>query len=204
MLNFVYVLLLLAKPMNTLKSCLVLVSSMFFVGFLTSCQTAYGPSGDYGGFPHGGYSDSMINQNTAIVNFVGNKDTPQRDVATYLLYRNAKITIENGYTSFIIVSSSSSPLNINAREMMNNEQGMIEPPTMHRTYYYGNDYMAYSTTTTATEGFTQPANVCDVRSGAHSGSNVIKMYKSRAPRGVPNAYNAYDVVAHLGPAVQEY
>lgn len=188
--------------MKMIKSCLVLTFCAFLVAHLTACQTSYSPVGDYGGFPHGGYTDSLVNSNTAIVSFIGNSFTSTKNVKAYLLYRCAKVTLENGFDYFIVMSSSNSPVTLNAREAANNNQNMIEPPTLHRTYYYGNDFMAYSTNITPMEGFEEPANKCKPNSGPHTASSVIKMYHGHVPRGVPRAYNALDVVAHLEPAIE--
>lgn len=165
---------------------------------LTSCQTTYNETGDYGGFPHGGYTDSRINGNTAIVNFSANILTRQKDVESYLLYRCAKVTLENGYDYFVVVSTSSSPTNVTVNEEVVNHTE-TNPPTMHRTYYQSTRIKSYAVSNTNTQQFYQ-AHSPNSSQEAHGAVSVIKMYQGRPP-GMPNAYNANDIIAHIGPAL---
>lgn len=51
-----------------------------------------------------GYSDQQIEQNRWMVNFNGNSMTDRRTVETYLLYRAAELTTQNGYDHFRMVN----------------------------------------------------------------------------------------------------
>jgi hypothetical protein len=62
-------------------------------------QTPYGPR-DQGGY---GYSETRIEQNRFRVAFSGNSLTDQETVETYLLYRAAELTLDQGYDWFEIV-----------------------------------------------------------------------------------------------------
>lgn len=51
----------------------------------------------------GGYSERPIEQNRWMVSFNGNSVTDRRTVETYLLYRSAELTLQQGYDWFSIV-----------------------------------------------------------------------------------------------------
>jgi hypothetical protein len=71
------------------------------LAFLGACATAtpYQPAtpGDRG------YSNQQIESNRWMVNFSGNSLTDRQTVETYLLYRAAELTAQNGYDSFRMV-----------------------------------------------------------------------------------------------------
>lgn len=50
-----------------------------------------------------GYSDQQIESNRFLVNFSGNSLTDRQTVETYLLYRAAELTVQNGYDHFRMV-----------------------------------------------------------------------------------------------------
>lgn len=167
-----------------------------FAALLAGCQTSYGPDGDYGGFPHGGYTDTRINSNTSIISFDGNVFTSPQEVETYVLYRAARVTMENGYNYFIITSTSTSPININVQTQVHYHDYITNPPTLHRTYYTSETYQSYSTSRTSLQLFYR--KLCD-KSDLHSATVVIKMFSGNIPPGLPNAYTATDIIAHLSP-----
>jgi hypothetical protein len=51
----------------------------------------------------GGYAERQVEQNRWQVTFSGNSLTDRRTVETYLLYRSAELTLQQGYTWFSIV-----------------------------------------------------------------------------------------------------
>jgi hypothetical protein len=65
---------------------------------LAGCTTAYQPDG-----VSGGYSDRMIASNTAQVTFRGNRLTTPDLVHSYLLRRCAELTLQDGYSYFVVV-----------------------------------------------------------------------------------------------------
>ena len=68
---------------------------------LVGCVTAtpYQPAA-----PRGfGYSEERLDQNRFRVTFRGNSLTPRETVEDYLLYRAAELTLQNGYSHFLIV-----------------------------------------------------------------------------------------------------
>ena len=68
----------------------------------TSCATSYKEDG-----LTGGYSQVQINENTWQVSFRGNGYTSQTRAQRFAMRRAAEITIEQGFTHFIITQSSS-------------------------------------------------------------------------------------------------
>ncbi|WP_084421236.1 CC0125/CC1285 family lipoprotein [Henriciella litoralis] len=50
-----------------------------------------------------GYSNQQIEQNRFVVNFSGNSLTDRQTVETYMLYRAAELTVQNGYDHFRVV-----------------------------------------------------------------------------------------------------
>jgi len=49
-----------------------------------------------------GYLDQKIESNRYRIRFTGNSATPRETVETYLLYRAAELTLQNGYDYFIL------------------------------------------------------------------------------------------------------
>jgi|GEM_PF-2382600 hypothetical protein len=163
-------------------------SLLFFAMILPGCSTGYGPAGEFGGFDHGGYTDTRENANTAVVTFRGNSNTPASQVHNYLLYRCAQVTLEDGYDYFIVTSTTFSPVNVNVatRDSYNNYQ--TDPPKLYTTFYHSSTYKSSRYTHTSVPGFYPDL---------HGAVAVIKMFQGKAPSG---AYNAHDIIAQLAPA----
>src|SRR3546814_17066735 len=51
-----------------------------------------------------GYSEQRIENNRFRINFAGNSDTPKQTVETYLLFRDAELTLKSGYDYFVFAS----------------------------------------------------------------------------------------------------
>jgi hypothetical protein len=65
---------------------------------LASCATAYQPDG-----VSGGYSDQVRNGHTAQVSFRSNGLTTPETLHTFLLRRCAEVTLQDGYSYFVLV-----------------------------------------------------------------------------------------------------
>lgn len=80
------------------KSALMLAA---VASILTACATAtpYQPAIKSGA---SGYSQMKVENNRYSVSFSGNSLTDQETVETYLLYRAAELTVENGYDYFTV------------------------------------------------------------------------------------------------------
>lgn len=174
---------------------------MFTVSFsLMGCATPFEPDSQTEPYNElmGGYSDERIDQNTAIVNFHGNKYTKIQTVYSYLLVRAAQVTIANGYDYFIITSTTLSPTDMSVRTS-DTYSYTANPAKASPTAIRTSRYQSYSTHPSRT--YTGPHFLrCKGYVGPHSLSAVIKMFNGQIPPGVPNAYYARDAVAHLGPS----
>lgn len=82
------------------------VMAAVLVVSVAACTTAtpyqpYRP--EISGGIHGGYSDRRLQPDRFIVRFHGNELTSRQQVETYLLFRAAELTVQNGYDWFTIV-----------------------------------------------------------------------------------------------------
>ena len=77
------------------------------VCMLSGCATAYQPDGIAGG-----YSDRLLNGNTEVVSFRGNRFNSPETLHSYLLRRCADVTLHNGYSYFELVTPIESSANV--------------------------------------------------------------------------------------------
>ncbi len=179
--------------MTTIRLCTILI-----ISFLISTYViAYGPSGDYGGFPHGGYSDVRIKGNTAIVRYDGGVFTKQQTIENYVLYRCARITIDNGYDYFIVTSITTSKMEVNVSESDSHNGYVTIPPKLYTAYPDIERFQSATVSDTSMRCRYSPGAPCQAQ--IHGITAVIKMFRGHAPRNVPRAYDATDVIAHLEP-----
>lgn len=112
---------------------LLLLSSV-----LAACATAYQSVGLTGGF-----SETQLGDNIFQVYFKGNGWTSRERATDFSLLRSAELTLENGFTHFIIVDSS-----------RYSKKGLYTTPrtsyTTGNAYSYGSG--AYGSATTTTYG----------------------------------------------------
>lgn len=179
--------------MRLLTFFLVLVS----ISMMSGCETAYQPVESYGGIPFGGYTDNRIDQNTAIVTFRANDITPGSTVKSYLYYRCSEITIANGYDYFVITSMTDSPLNVNLQTDESFNGYVTDPPRFITQYPDIVRVKSYNLSETATL-FPRRSRCQGARCPLRRMVAVIKMFRGSMPYGLPNAFNARDIAAHLG------
>lgn len=181
-------LLLGHKEMTKFKYLWISIVAVLVVGCQT--ETDYGGAGTIGNFPYGGYSDYKINANTAVVTFRGNSKTCMSTIRSSVLNRCAEVTMANGYDWFIITSNSASRTNEIVETI--DTYHRVNPPRFFDTYYRSSTFMTYHNSETSTQGYARPRqdNMCSI-------VMVIKMFRGRVPRGVPNAHSAIDVIGHL-------
>lgn len=166
---------------------------------MTANATAYVEQGEFGGIPHGGYSDVTINANTAIVSFHGSTSDSPSKIKEYLLYRCAEVAMNYGYDYFVITSTSLSSKNINIRSKTTYKQ--MNPPTStpNKTYAVQKigSYSESQTSIRPDKCDQSNLSICKTRAAVA----VIKMYNGEIPAGMPRAYLVTDVIAHIGPAI---
>jgi len=97
---------------------------------LGACATAtpYQPARD----GQRGFADQQIEANRWQVSFAGNSLTDRRTVETYLLYRAAELTAQNGYDHFRVVQRDT------------DEDSTFVPTGFSRTPYYSGFYCNYA------------------------------------------------------------
>ncbi len=176
-------------------SCLVaLITS------LNACGD-YQQMEEYGGIPFGGYTDTRINQNTAIVTFRGNIFQPQSEIRTLLINRCAEVTLANGYDYFVVTSITSSPVNVNLHEYSTYNNYVTNPPRLVTAYPESVHVGGYHLSPSATYVSNSDGGCLNCHgSQLHNMVAVIKMFQGDIPPGLPNAYSAQDMIAHLSTA----
>lgn len=162
-----------------------------------SCYASYGPTGEWGGFPHGGYSSTQINGNTVEVSYDGSIGNSQRTVENYLLYRCAKITQDGGFDYFIITSITTSPIVVTVKTRTERDHYNTNPPRLFTAFPEQKEYVSSTDTTTEMNCRYNPGAPC--HPDRTSITAVIKMFHGSIPRGTRRAYNAADVIGHLKP-----
>lgn len=172
---------------------ILFILSIFIV---TGWSTAYVPDGEYGGFDTGGYTNYMIDANTAVVAFHGGSGDNARKIKRYALYRCAQVAMNNGYQYFIVVSSSNSGENVNIKSKTKYRQ--ISPPGRSVT---ADTYPTARIQSVSTSG-TKSSN-CDLSDVSvcktHAITFVIKMFDKMPPQNTPNVYMVADVLSHDAP-----
>jgi hypothetical protein len=162
---------------------------------LTACATDYHENQQIGGFYTGGYSDTRLNANTAVVSFAANNKTPIQLVRTYLLYRCAQVAAGNGFNYFIVTSMSSSVYNTKIVEGY--RQRVTNPPRLYQSSYWEPKYIYSYISPTANPDMYR--NDVIMEDNNHKATAVIKMFQGRKPN-LPNAYSVEDVLAHNAPS----
>jgi hypothetical protein len=80
-----------------------LILLMLSAAVLCGCSTSYKPNG-----LSGGYSETQLSPNVFKVSFRGNGFTKAEKAADFALLRSAEVTLQNGFTHFVIFDNSSS------------------------------------------------------------------------------------------------
>lgn len=134
-----------------------------------------------------GYSEQQIEENRYTVTFAGNSLTDRQTVETYLLYRAAELTIARGYDYFIVVQQDT--------ERSTSYRSTIHDYPVHHHFYlswYGWPDPFHGHIATET---TQPIE-------RYRAVAEIVMHRGKKPADDPSAFDARDVVKHLGATVR--
>jgi len=171
--------------MATIRASIFFVSSIFIVG----CSTGYHEENMFGG-----YSDSRLTENTAVVRFNGDNETSFRQAHNDVLYRAAQITLDDGYDYFIVTSMTGVPVDVNVKTSHSYGNYVTDPPKLYTTYYRSTTYKSSSYSAS-------PMMDCEnCQRKMHGVVAVIQMFQGQKPAGSPLAYDARDVIAHIGPS----
>ena len=85
-----------------MKSFLRIIVSLAMIILLLGCAVTYRPMN-----ASGGYGENQLNENTFEVTFEGNQYNSLDEVRTYLTFRCAELTLEQGLSHFLIVEDAS-------------------------------------------------------------------------------------------------
>ena len=130
-----------------------------------------------------GYTDQQLESNRYRVTFVGNSETPRSAVENYLLYRAAQITVNHGYDYFVIDHQNTE----RSTHYVNTYQGV-------GGYYAYNPFFYDPFFTTM--GTSYPVN------HYHAYATIV-LYHGKKPSGNIHAYDAHQIIEHLGPEVRK-
>jgi len=172
---------------------------------LTACATAtpYQPNVP-GQQVSGGFSETRLEQDRFRVTFAGNSLTSRDTVERYLLYRAAELTVAEGYDWFALADRSTD----------RKTRTYVDPSPYGPGYGYGygawRPYWryygpAYGGWRRWDPWFGDPfwADEMDVRTVEKFEANAeIVLRKGPKPAGDPKAFDAREVLANLGPAIQ--
>ena len=158
---------------------------------LAACATStpYQPAGSVGA---NGYSEQMIEADRARVSFKGNSSTPKEQVETYLLYRAAELTLQNGHDWFLVVdrdTDEKSRLRPDGFDPYYSRFGFGYSYYHPRHGWYGMHDPFWRDAPTYTE-VTQ-----------YEASAEIVMKDGDKPSDEPRAFDADDVVKHLSARI---
>ncbi len=134
----------------------------------------------------GGYSQQRIEEGRWRVSFAGNSVTSRDTVESYLLYRAAELTLEQGGDHFVVVERS-----LDAQTTYVADYDPLTP------YYHPfHDRHPFS--------YGPPYAVSMVEKiERYTASAEVVIGDGPKPEGEPRAYDASDVIESLGPTVRK-
>ncbi len=154
------------------------------VSILSACvsPTPYQPAP-----PRGfGFSEERLDQNRYRVMFRGNSLTKRETVEDYLLYRAAELTLQNGFSHFILVGRD------------------VEAKTSYRYWvdHYGGRGWFYHGFPDWHDPFYRPWGSYDVQPvTTYTATAEIIMLKGARQDGDVRAFDAREVLVQVGPRV---
>jgi hypothetical protein len=151
---------------------------------LSACAqpTPYQPARD--GY---GFSQQRLEDNRFRIVFSGNSLTPLPVVEDYMLYRAAELTLESGYDYFIVADKKT--------DKRTRYLASYYDPFPYYGPYYGRPYTPYWYGPRFQTGDLRP-----IESFATT-ANIV-LYRGKKPADNPEAYDAKDVIARLGPTIR--
>lgn len=181
----------------------ITVLSLALSGCATTGSTPYQPV-SASNSAAGGFSDERIDAGLYKVTFAGNRLTSRETVESYLLYRAAELTLEQGYDWFAIIDKE-----VEHKVDRTIEPGPIYDPWFASDYAYWRPYWRYYAPGTGWRnwypyygdpfwtGRLQPQT-----SERFEATAEIRMEHGAMPATNVRAFDAHDVIDRIGPSVQ--
>lgn len=168
-----------------LRAILAAGAALLLVACATS--TPYGPAS--GKNPYG-FSDQKIEDGRYRIVFRGNSSTTRETVETFLLYRAAELTLENGFDYFIVSEQDTEA---------NKRYSTTADPAFYGRYYYGYGpyccafpYYAYGW------GWGSAFDDYSTREYTrYTAIAFVSMHKGQKPADNPEAFDARSVMENL-------
>lgn len=152
----------------------------------------------------GGYQETRLGEDRWEVAFIGNRLTSREQVETYLLYRAAELTMQQGHDWFVIEQQG--------MEHTVERQAWVDPhysPWFARDYAYWRPYWRYYGPTIGWRSWypygRDPfwANQVDGRTvETFEAKAVIRLGRGPRPAGQPGLFDAREVMNRLAPRIQ--
>lgn len=150
--------------------------------------TPYQPSRDQGGY---GFTERRIENNRVLVTFRGNSLTERETVETYLLFRAAELTLESGFDHFIVADRETD------ERTRFTSVGRPHHPGFYPSYWYFAPRWGWRPW--YDPFWDDPIDLRQIT--RYEASAEIAMFRGRKPADNPQAFDAREVIANLGPAV---
>jgi hypothetical protein len=133
---------------------------------------------------HGlGYSEQRLETNRYKIMFAGNAETPRRVVETYLLYRAAEVTLQNGYDYFVLTDQST-----------DKETSYTQTFSGGFGSYAWYPYSYWQPSAAVSGAESMP------RSEYQAQASIL-VFKGSKPAADPEAFDARDLKANLEPTI---
>jgi hypothetical protein len=174
---------------------LVLITAGLMLG---GCETPTPYQPAVSATEQNGYSSQKIEDNRYQVSFSGNGLTSRQTVETYLLYRAAELTAQQGYDWFEMAH----------RHTQREGRTVIDAPLNPGPYGWWSPswrYHGYFGWRTRDPYWGGPywADQVNIRTiNRYDATAEIVMYKGAKPQNDPRAFDAHEVMQNLGPNIQ--
>ncbi|HBK90594.1 MAG TPA: hypothetical protein DDZ68_02860 [Parvularcula sp.] len=167
---------------------------------VAACATNSTPYGPATGKSPYGFTDQKIEDNRYRIVFRGNSSTERETVETFLLYRAAELTLENGFDYFVVTEQDTEA---------NRRYSSAGYPAFYGRYGYGFGsyygafpYYAYGWGWGAPYGPGYGYGYDTREITRYSALAFITMFKGKKPADDPQAFDARSVIENLRAYVE--
>lgn len=174
-----------------------LTTALIFTCLLTACATVppYHPASGSNGY---GYTEQKIESDRYRVTFSGDSSTSRQAVESFLLYRAAEVTIENGADYFVMTDNDTdihTSYSVTSRYPRYGRRNYFIGP---RESYYSYPYYAYG----FDWGFPYDRAVLNIHEYTrYTAEAYITIHQGTKPSTNARTFDAREVLSNLGPFV---